>query len=473
MAAQNFKRKLAAILHADVKGYSRLMGEDEEATVSTLTACMEIMTVLVLKHRGRVVGGAGDSLLAEFASVVDAVRCAVEIQDGLKTENAELSEDRKVVFRIGINLGDVIEKDGDLLGDGVNIAARVEALADGGGICITRSAYDQVKKKLNLVYEYQGAHHLKNIAEPVRVYKVLTASEHTSQLIGGPKTPMLPSKKFSITIIAILALVIAAAIYHFYPRSPEIEPASIEKMAFPLPDKPSIAVLPFENMSGDPSQEYFSDGITEHIITSLSKVPYIFVIARTSTFAYKGQPVKINQIAEELGVRYVLEGSVQRSKNQVRITAQLIDATTGRHLWADSYDRKLDNLFIIQDDIAMKIMAALQVKLSAAKLGELFSTKTTNLKAYEKYLESFEHLSRRTKGDNLQARKLAKEAIALDPEYGAPYVVLAFSHTNDVWYYRSKSRTKTLQTAEKLIQKPSIYRERTVLHTKCLELYIY
>ncbi len=453
MATQNFKRKLAAILHADVKGYSRLIGEDEEATVSTLTTYMEVMRVLIVKHQGRVVSGAGDSLLAEFSSVVDAVRCAVKIQNDLKAENAELPEDRKVVFRIGINLGDVIEKDGDLLGDGVNIAARVEALADGGGICITRSAYDQVKKKLNLGYEYLGAHQVKNITEPVRVYKILTAPEHAGQLIGEPKTPKLPSKISSIAIFAILALVVAAAIWYFYPRSPETEPASIEKMAYPLPEKPSIAVLPFNNMSGDPDQEYFSDGITEHIITSLSKVPYIFVIARTSTFAYKGRAIKINQIAEELGVRYVLEGSVQRSKDQVRITAQLIDATTGHHLWADSYDRKLDDLFSIQDDIAMQIMAALQVKISAAKLGQFFSTKTTNLKAYEKFLESHEYLSRRTVSDTLQARKLAKEAIVLDPEYGAPYVLLAFSHLDDVWYYRTKSRAKSLQTAEQLIQK--------------------
>lgn len=453
MATQNFKRKLAAILHADVKGYSRLIGEDEEATVSTLTTYMEVMRVLIVKHQGHVVSGAGDSLLAEFSSVVDAVRCAVKIQNDLKAENAELPEDRQVVFRIGINLGDVIEKDGDLLGDGVNIAARVEALADGGGICITRSAYDQVKKKLNLGYEYLGAHQVKNITEPVRVYKVLPAPEYAGQLIGEPKTPKLPSKKSSIAIFAILALVVATAIWYFYPRSPETEPASIEKMAYPLPEKPSIAVLPFNNMSGDPDQEYFSDGITEHIITSLSKVPYIFVIARTSTFAYKDQAIKINQIAEELGVRYVLEGSVQRSKDQVRITAQLIDATTGHHLWADSYDRKLDDLFSIQDDIAMQIMAALQVKISAAKLGKSFSTKTTNLKAYEKYIESFEHLMSRTKSGTLQARKLAREAITLDPEYGAPYVVLAFSHTNDVWYYRTKSREKSLQTAEQLIQK--------------------
>ena len=396
MAEQDFNRKLAAILHADVKGYSRLMGEDEEATVNTLVACMEIMSLLILKHRGRVVSGAGDSLLAEFASVVDAVRCAVKIQDALKRENAGFSDDRKVVFRIGINLGDVIEKDGDLLGDGVNIAARVEALADGGGICITRSAYDQVKKKLNLGYEYLGAHQVKNITEPVRVYKVLTAPEHAGQLIGEPKSPKFPSKMPSIAIFAILVLVVATAIWYFYPRSPETEPASIEKMAYPLPEKPSIAVLPFNKLSGDPDQEYFSDGITEHIITSLSKVPYIFVIARTSTFAYKDQAIKINQIAEELGVRYVLEGSVQRSKDQVRITAQLIDATTGHHLWADSYDRKMDDLFIIQDEIAMRIMAALQVKISAAKLGKFFSTKTTNLKAYEKYLEGFEHLTSKT-----------------------------------------------------------------------------
>jgi len=235
--------------------------------------------------------------------------------------------------------------------------------------------------------------------------------------------------------------------------SPPLKVASVEKMAFPLPDKPSIAVLPFDNMSGDPKQDHFSDGITEQIIASLSKVPYLFVIARNSTFTYKGKPVKVDQVAEELGVRYVLEGSVQRSNDQVRITAQLIDAIAGHHLWAEKYDRQIKDIFALQDDIAMKIMAALQVKLSAADMGRLSSIKTTNLKAYEKFLKGNEHLLRRTEADVLEARRLAQEAIALDPEYGAAYLLLGYTHLDDIWFYRTKNRAKSLQTAEQLAQK--------------------
>jgi adenylate cyclase len=429
VASQDFNRKLAAILHADVKGYSRLMGEDEEATVNTLTTCMEVMSVLIEKHRGRVVGGAGDSLLAEFVSVVSAVRCAVEIQEHLKTVNDEIVEDRKVVFRIGINLGDVIEKDGDLLGDGVNIAARVEALADGGGICITRSAYDQVKKKLNLVYEYQGAHHLKNIAEPVRVYKVLTASEHTSQLIGELKTPIRLSRKVVIATSAILALVVATVIWSFYPFSPKIEPASIGKMAFSLPDIPSIAVLPFTNMSDDPKQEYFADGITEDLITDLSQMSGLFVIARNSTFVYKGNPVKIRQVAEDLGVRYVLEGSVRKAGEQVRINTNLIDATTGNHIWAKRYDGKLDNIFALQDKITRKIFTALAVKLSTGEEKKIGRKETDNIEAYDAFLKGWEHYRRWTPEDFRKALPFFEKAIELDPQYGRPYAAIASVYT--------------------------------------------
>ena len=455
MTTEEFKRKLTTILHADVKGYSHLMGEDEKATVSTLTAYREVMGVLIKKHRGRTVHGSGDSLLAEFTSVVDAVQCAVEIQNELKTKNAELSENRKVEFRIGINLGDVIDKDEDLHGNGVNIAARIEGLAEGGGICISRTAFDQVRNKLKLGYEYIGAHDVKNISEPVRVYKILMDPEAAGKIVGEKRFLGRISRKVAITAILALAIVVGGLIsyYIYLHQAGRIEPAVMEKMAFPLPDKPSIAVLPFDNMSGDPQQDHFSDGITEQIIASLSKVPYLFVIARNSTFTYKGKPVKVNQVAEELGVRYVLEGSVQRSNDQVRITAQLIDAIAGHHLWAEKYDRQIKDIFALQDDIAMKIMAALQVKLSAADLGRLSSIKTTNIKAYEKFLKAAEHIWRRTEGDILQARKLAKEAIALDPKYSAPYLLLASTHLDDIWFYRTKSRTKSLQTAEQLIQK--------------------
>ena len=452
MAQESFKRKLTAILSADVEGYSRLMGEDEEATVRTLTAYREVFTNLIQQHSGRVIDSPGDNLLVEFASVVDAVQCAVAVQKEINSRNNELPENRRMQFRIGINLGDVIQEAERIYGDGVNIAARLEGLANTGGICVSRTAYDQVKNKLELGYEYLGEHRVKNIAEPVRVYKVLLEPESAGKVIGEKR-----KEKRRMTLAAVIALLIGlgglAGWYLYIEQTKRIEPASVEKMAFPLPDKPSIAVLPFVNMSGDPEQSYFSDGITEHIITSLSKVPYIFVIARNSTFAYKGKSVKIQQIAEELAVRYVLEGSVQRSDDRVRITVQLIDAITGYHLWAENYDRKLTDIFAMQDEIAIKIMAELQVELTAADLGRLSPKKTSNIKSYEKFLKGSEHLFRRTEADVLEARRLAQEAITLDPEYGAAYLLLGWTHLDDIWFLRTKDRAKSLQTAEQLAQK--------------------
>jgi TolB-like protein/class 3 adenylate cyclase/Flp pilus assembly protein TadD len=429
MATQDFKRKLAAILHADVKGYSRLMGEDEEATVSTLTAYREVMGVLIKKHRGRVVHGSGDSLLAEFISVVDAVQCAVEIQKELKTRNAELSEDRKVEFRIGINLGDVIDKDDDLHGDGVNIAARVEALAEEGGICITRSAYDQVKNKLPLGYEYLGEHSVKNIAEPVRVYRVLIEPEYAGELIGEETPRIRKQPRTVITASVILAIVACVLAYwNFDLRRPSIEPASIEKMAFPLPDKPSIAVLPFVNMSDDPKQEYFCDGMAEDLITDLSKISGMMVIARHSTFAYKGKPTQIKQVAEELGVRYVLEGSVRKAENEVRITAQLIDAVTGHHIWADRYDGNLKDIFALQDKVTRSIVTALAVQLTVGDEQRIARKGTDNTQAYDAFLRGWEHYLRQTPDDFRQAISYFEKAVGLDPQYARAYAALAATY---------------------------------------------
>jgi adenylate cyclase len=446
-------RKLRAILSADVKGYSLLMADDETHTVKKLKEYRDSMSDLIRSHSGRVVDAVGDNLLAEFSSAVDAVQCSVEIQKDLKQKNEDLPEDRRLVFRIGINIGDVIQDGDRIYGSGVNVAARIEGLAKPGGICVSRNTYDHIKEKLSFGYEYLGDHEVKNIKDPVRVYKVLMDPEDSGKLIGEEPKPSAGRWIWPTVVAATIVLTLIG--YQLYQAqvTPEYEIASIDKMAFPLPDLPSIAVLPFENLSGDPKQEYFSDGFTEHIITSLSKVPYIFVIARNSTFAYKGKAAKINQIAEELGVRYVLEGSIQRSDDNLRITVQLIDAITGLHLWAENYDRKLKDIFALQDEIAMKIMAGLQVKIAYESHGRFATIRTTNLKAYEKVLKGSEHFFRRTEGDTLQARILAKEAIALDPEYGGAYVLLGWTHLDDIWFYRSKDRAKSLQTAEQLAHK--------------------
>ena len=374
MNPDNLKRKLTTILSADVKGYSRLMGEDEEWTLRTLNNYKGLIRNLVGEHRGRVVASPGDNVLAEFASVVDAVECAVEIQQVLRAKNALLPETRKMEFRIGINLGDVIEEEDSIYGDGVNIAARLEALAEPGGICISESAFQQIENKIPLHYDYLGEHEVKNIAKPVRVYRARIEPEAVPSPVPEEKKP--ERKRLFRAVLAGIALVVIAAavvLYQFVlrPSSPKTEVASKEKMAFPLPDKPSIAVLPFVNMSGDPKQEFFSDGITEDIITALSKIPKLFVIARNSTFTYKGKPVKVKQVSEELGVRYVLEGSVQKSGDRVRITAQLIDALSGHHLWSERYDRDLKDLFALQDEVTLKILTAMQVKLTE---GEQAST---------------------------------------------------------------------------------------------------
>jgi adenylate cyclase len=390
MAEEKFRRKLTAILSADVAGYSRLMGEDEEATVRMLTAHREMMGTLIQKHQGRVVDSPGDNLLAEFASVLDAVRCAVEIQEELKARNAEFPDDRKMEFRIGINLGDVIEEGERIYGDGINIAARVEGLAEPGGICISGTVYEHIKDKLALWEEYLGEHTVKNIKHPVRVYRVRMEPGAEAPKVSIEETQKPKPWKWAI-LGAVVVLVVAAggwAIWNFHFRPPPIEPASVDKMAFPLPDKPSIAVLPFINMSEDKKQEYFSDGITEEIIMGLSKVPDLFVIARNSTFVYKGKPVNIQQVSKELGVRYVLEGSVRKAEDRVRITAQLIDATTGNHVWSDRYDRDLKDIFALQDEITMKIMTALQVKLTEGQTARLTARGTKNLEAYLKCLEA-------------------------------------------------------------------------------------
>jgi TolB-like protein len=329
-----------------------------------------------------VVDSPGDNILAEFVSVVDAVQSGVEIQEVIRAKNAELPEERRMEFRIGINLGDVIQEGERIYGDGVNIAARVEGLADPGGICISGSAYEQIENKLALGYDYIGEHTVKNIVKPIRVYKVPTGPEILQKVIDE-KRPAPGWQRAALAVV--IALVVAAgsvAIWKsFRPSTPPIEVASVEQMAFPLPDKPSIAVLPFNNLSGDPEQEYFSDGLTEEIIAALGSVPKLFVIARNSTFTYKGKPVKVQQVAEDLGVRYVLEGSVKKGGDKIRITAQLIDALSGHHLWAKRYDRSLEDIFAVQDEITKEIITAMQVKLTEGEQIRVAARGTNSLDA--------------------------------------------------------------------------------------------
>jgi adenylate cyclase len=452
MADEGFKRKLAAILSADVEGYSRLMDDDEEATVRTLKTYRAAINDLVQQYRGRIVDSPGDNILAEFSSVVDAVNCAVEIQRDLAERNTELAYNRQMQFRIGVNLGDVIEDDGNIYGDGVNIAARVESLAEAGGICISGRAYDQVSNKLGLEYENLGEHQVKNISTPIRVYRVLShpgAAAH--RVVQAKESLGRKWRKIGFSAAAIVLVAVALGIWQFYMRSPSIEPASVEKMAFPLPDKPSIAVLPFDNMSDDPKQEYFSDGISEDIITTLSKSNQLFVVARNSTFTYKGRPVKIKQVAEELGVRYVLEGSVRKSEDRVRITAQLIDAISGHHIWAERYDRDIKDIFALQDEITMKIVTVLRVKLTDGEQVRIWSKNIKNLDFFLKRMEARSLWVKGGKESHIRFGQVAQELIDMAPEFPAGYTALGWHY----WYLAmsGKSPRESVAKAFKLAQK--------------------
>ena len=475
MAEEGFKRKLAAILSADVEGYSRLMDDDEEATVRTLTSYRHAMTDLIQQYRGRVVDSPGDNILAEFASVVDAVNSAVEIQRELAERNADLPYNRKMEFRIGINLGDVIEEEGRIYGDGVNIAARVESLAEAGGICISGRAYDQVANKLGLEYENLGEHQVKNISTPIRVYRVLSfpgAAAHRvvqAKEAGGRKW-----RRLAMAATAALVLVAAGVILWIsFLRPASVQKASVEKMAYPLPDKPSIAVLPFVNMSGDPEQEYFSDGFTEDLITSISKIPDLFVISRQSTFTYKGKPVKVNQVAEDLGVRYVLEGSTQKSGQQLRINAQLIDAVKGHHLWSQRYDRKIDDLFRLKEDIILKVANELLAELvSGNYLREIVGYtdnpepwQTNNLEAWETYWLASKSYRRYRKEDNARARELFTKAFELDPNWYLPLVFIGWTHQQDARMGYSESREKSFEQATEIARRViAIYDQSATAH---------
>jgi TolB-like protein/cytochrome c-type biogenesis protein CcmH/NrfG len=401
------------------------MGHDEARTLTTLKAHFLVMHSFIGKFRGRVVAVHGDSLLAEFASVVEAVQCAVEIQNGLKARNEELPEESRMLFRIGINLGDVIEEEGNLYGDGVNVATRLESLAEGGGIRISRSVHDHVRNKVSVGYQSLGSYSFKNIAEPVRVYRVLPGPDGSGKTVVKVWYRLKRWQKVTLALaVALLPLVGGLTVKKFVeqPRSP-----------LPLPDKPSIAVLPFENMTGDPRQEYLADGFTEQIISSLSKIQSLFVISRNSSFTYKGKPVKVQLVSEGLGVRYVLEGSIQKSGARVRINAQLIDAVSGKHLWSEHYDRDLKEIFGLQDEVILKITSALSVNLTAGEQARVWAKGTKNLEAYLKLMQSREYLLMGNRESVAMAKLLAEETIALDPGYAHAYAMLGTIHRSEVY----------------------------------------
>jgi TolB-like protein/class 3 adenylate cyclase/Flp pilus assembly protein TadD len=377
------ERKLAAILSTDVKGYSRLMGEDEVATIRTLTAYRDLMATLIQQHRGRVVDSPGDNLLAEFASVVEAVQCAVAIQRELRVRNAELPAHRRMEFRIGINLGDVIVEEERIYGDGVNIAARLEALAEPGGVLVSQTVHEQVRDKLPFTFEDLGEQQVKNIARPLRVYRLHDAPDASGTEASDPP-------------------------------------------ALALPDKPSIAVLPFQNISDDTEQEYFADGISEDIITALSKVRWFFVVARNSSFTYKGKAVDVKQVSRELGVRYALEGSVRKAGNRFRITAQLIDATTGNHVWAERYDRELTDIFAVQDEITERVVAAIEPQLYAAEHFRSQRKPPESLDAWECVVRALSFFGQGTRAGDMEAEALCRRAIAIAPSYGQAHSLLAW-----------------------------------------------
>ena len=378
MSEQRVERRLAAILAADVVGYSRLVGVDEVGTLERLRVLRrELADPMIKEHRGRIVRITGDGLLVEFASVVDAVRCAVDIQREMALRNAEVPVDQRIEFRIGINLGDIMNDGQDIYGDGVNVAARLEALATPGGICVSRVVRDQVRDKLNFSFDDRGEQQVKNIARPVRVFDVKIAGE-TMTLTSYSTAPAL----------------------------------------LPIPDKPSIAVLPFQNMSGDPEQEYFADGMVEEIITALSRIRWLFVIARNSSFTYKGQSVTVRQVGRELGVRYVLEGSVRKGGNRVRITAQLIEAETGAHLWADRFDGSLEDVFDLQDKVAIDVAGVIEPALQAAEVRRAAARPTSDLTAYDLYLRALATFYPITRERLLEAWELLQQAIAVDRHCG-------------------------------------------------------
>lgn len=450
----NLKRKLTAILCADVKGYARLMTTDEKATIRTLQSYRRIIGAIIEKHRGRIVDSPGDYVLAEIPSVIDAVQCAMEIQHDLSLANAKLPEDRRMTFRIGINLGDIIEDEERLYGNGLNIADRMQGLAEGGGVCISGSVYDQVKNKLPLGYHYLGAISVKNIAEPIRVYAVVTD-------VNGGKSDRYESiwhnrrRLFGALAVLVVVLMAALAIRGWHSEdSLQIMNNVIHSTGeAERVDSFSIAVLPFANMCKEDKYEIICDGITNGITTSLSKLPHLFVIASDSAMAYKGRSRFPQQIGRELSVRYLLTGCIQKDRQTLRISACLIDVERGNQIWAEHYDRDMADIFALQDDITLRVLTALQVNLTEGEQARIHGRGTNSLGAYIKGCQGRKYLLQLNRGGNSRAKVLAQDAMVLDPNYHMAYWILAATHVIDVWLGDTPDPATSLQQAETLIRK--------------------
>jgi len=448
MSKRKYNRKLAAILSADVEGYSRLMSQDEARTVTAIKTHREVIGRLVMDHSGRVIDSPGDNVLAEFASVVEAVTCALEIQDEINHTNSSLPADRRMIFRMGINLGDVIEDEDRLYGDGVNIAARLEALATGGGICISGNVYDHIQNKLQLGCEYIGEQAVKNIAKPILVYRIWNDPQATSCTVA-PEAHSNKRKSLIASAVGVVGVVVVVIFsLHIKPPSssnPNVD--SIQNNTIPYNQKTSIAVLPFQNLSDDPSHDYLSDGITNDILTDLSKFSELAVPASNTVFRYKDKYPDIQKVGKELNVKYILEGSVQKSGNRIRVNAQLIDTESGNHIWADRFNYKTEDIFELQDEIISSTVRKLALKVHQSELALAMKKDTKNLQAYDYYLQAYYHFFRRSREDIATAQQFFEKAIEIDPDYAAAYVGLAKTRTWAVNYGYTEFPNIVLQEA--------------------------
>ncbi len=433
------RERVAAILAADAVGYSRLMADDEPATVAALDRARDVFHAHVEGNQGRVVDTAGDSVLAVFETTTGAVRASIAIQEGLAALNADTPADRRMLFRVGIHLGDIIEKiaDGTIYGDGVNVAARLEALSEPGGITVSDSVHGSIRERLDVGFELLGEHRGKNLKSPVVAYRLLP---------DGAATPMGKSKRW-LAQVSVAAAILALGLYAWLQQSPAIETASRDRMAFPLPAEPSIAVLPFDNVSASDEHDYVADGLAENIIAALSQARDMVVIARNSTFTYKGRAVKVQDVAEDLGVQYVLEGSIQVEGQNIRVTAQLIDALGGQHLWSDRYDRALNDVFAVQDEIALNVVSALQVRLTEGPHAVVWRGGTKSLKAWSLFQRGREQLLRFTEAGNTEARSLFEQAVDIDPAFALAKAQIGNCHRIDVMLGYSADPGRSLDLA--------------------------